>query len=555
MEQDNLKRIPYFLLFCALLVVYILGLWAPMIDEDSTHHANIALHMYLHHDYINLIDNGKDYLDKPHLHFWLASFSYQLFGVNNLAYRLPSILITFLGIYSTYRLGRLFYTKQVGLLAALILASAQAFILANMDVRMDAILTASIIFAVWQLVEAVYLNKWYNYLLGALGLAIGFSTKGMVGFMMPGLAIFCLLLYKREWKAFFNPKWLLVMLYFIVFISPVLYAYYVQYDLHPEKTIRGMTNISGVKFILWSQNFERMAGTNWGKAKVDYFFFLHTLLWAFLPWCLLTYHAIFDRIAFFIKTKFRYQNGIEFLTLGTTLLMLIIISTSKYKLPHYLNILFPVFAILTAAQFYFNAVENRLKTFRFYLGLQYFVVGVCLLLSGILTFWVFPIQSFWIAAIALFFFLILIWVIITEKGIIRKIVIISVLTSVLVNVLMNGNFYHQLSQYDAGTTLAAEVKKKEIIVQDIYKYKESHYTLDFYTKHLTQPITFAEMENQSTTLWILTNEEGYQEMKKTLPVTDVISKNEFGITRLKGEFLNPNTRDQMLRKSYLVRIN
>ncbi|TKB96288.1 ArnT family glycosyltransferase [Pedobacter cryophilus] len=555
MEQDNLKRIPYFLLFCALLVVYILGLLAPMIDEDCTHHANIALHMYLHHEYINLIDNGNDYLDKPHLHFWLASISYHLFGVNNIAYRLPSVLITFLGIYSTYRLGRLFYTKQVGLLAALILASVQAFILANMDVRMDAILTASIIFAIWQLAEAVSLNKWYNYLLGALGLAMGFSTKGMVGFMMPGIAIFCLLLYKREWKAFFNPKWLLMMLYYIIFISPVLYAYYVQYDLHPEKIIRGMNNISGVKFILWSQNFERMAGTNWGKAKVDYFFFLHTLLWAFLPWCLLTYHAIFDRIIFFIKTKFRYQNGIEFLTLGTTLLILIIISTSKYKLPHYLNILFPVFAILTAAQFYFNTIENRLKTFKVYLGLQYFVMGVCLLLSGILTFWVFPIQSFWIAAIAFFFLMILIWVIIKERGIIRKTVIISVLTSVLVNVLMNGNFYPQLSQYDAGTTLAAEVKKQEIIVQDIYKYKENHYTFDFYTKHLTQPITFAEMENQSTTLWVLTNEEGYQEMKKTLPVTDVISKNEFGITRLKGEFLNPNSRNKVLRKSYLVRIN
>jgi hypothetical protein len=120
---------------------------------------------------------------------------------------------------------------------------------------------------------------------------------------------------------------------------------------------------------------------------------------------------------------------------------------------------------------------------------------------------------------------------------------------------MNGNFYPQLSQYDAGTTLAAELKRQEIIVQDIYKYKENHYTFDFYTKHLTPLITFAEMENQPTTLWILTNEEGYQEMKKTLPVTDVISKNEFGITRLNGKFLNPNTRNQTLRKSYLVRIN
>jgi 4-amino-4-deoxy-L-arabinose transferase-like glycosyltransferase len=258
---------------------------------------------------------------------------------------------------------------------------------------------------------------------------------------------------------------------------------------------------------------------------------------------------------YFFKTKFRYQKGVEFLTLGATLIILIIISMSKYKLPHYLNIIFPVLAILTAAQFYTCLNANRFKTLKIYLALQYFVMGVCLLLSAILTLWVFPIKSIWIALITVFFLLILIWVMVKDKEIGRKIIIISVLTSVLVNVLMNGNFYPQLVKYDAGTTLSMEVKQRKIPVQNIYKYQEYNHTFDFYTQHLTPTINLQQIKNQQQNIWIITNEEGYQEIKKLVTVSDVISKKEYGITRLNGKFLNPNRREQMLRNSYLIKIN
>src|SRR5205085_7177721 len=104
-------------------------------DNDSAHHANIAMHMYLNRDYVNLIDAGKDYLDKPHLLFWLCACSYKIFGVTSFAYRLPSFLFTILGVYSTYRLGSSLYNKEKGRLSALVLASSFAFILANNDVR------------------------------------------------------------------------------------------------------------------------------------------------------------------------------------------------------------------------------------------------------------------------------------------------------------------------------------------------------------------------------------------------------------------------------------
>src|SRR5439155_2858418 len=134
-------------LFLLLGLVYSIGLFVPLMDNDAAHHASIALHMYRTGDYVDLIDNGKEYLDKPHLHFWLAAFSYHLFGVTSFAYKFPSFLFTLLGTFSTFRLGRSLYNSEVGRLAALIVASAFAYVLSNNDVRMDAILTAAIIFS------------------------------------------------------------------------------------------------------------------------------------------------------------------------------------------------------------------------------------------------------------------------------------------------------------------------------------------------------------------------------------------------------------------------
>ena len=136
-----------------------MGLFVPLMDNDSGHHADIALHMYLTGNYVDLVDQAGDYLDKPHLHFWLCAFSYKIFGVTTFAYKFPSFLFTLLGIYSVYRLGEILYSNEIGKLSALILASSFAFILANNDVRMDAILTACIAFASWQLVEFIQQKK------------------------------------------------------------------------------------------------------------------------------------------------------------------------------------------------------------------------------------------------------------------------------------------------------------------------------------------------------------------------------------------------------------
>lgn len=132
-----------------------------------------------------------------------------------------------------------YYIMQKPAGAALILASTQAFILSCMDVRMDALLTANIILAIWQLLEAATAKKWYNTLFAALFMALAFSTKGLVGIIMPCVAILFYLLYRRDFKQLFHPHWIITAICTAIFIIPVVYCYYLQYDLHPEKNNTG----------------------------------------------------------------------------------------------------------------------------------------------------------------------------------------------------------------------------------------------------------------------------------------------------------------------------
>src|SRR5688572_1249303 len=289
LRNDN--RIEY-IIGAVCLVVYTGTLFFPLLDKDAAHHANIALYMYQTGDYTSLVDRGKDYLDKPHLLFWTTLISFKIFGVTTVAHRLPAILFALISVYSSYKLVRHLTDQATARIAALVLATAQAFILSISDARMETPLTAGMVFGLWQLILYIDKNRFANLVLGSFGVAVAFSTKGWLGPVIVFIAIFFYISLNSKWEVFTKLKtWLFVPL-FLVFICPVLYAYYLQYDLHPEKMIRGRDNISGVQFIFWGQLLERYKGFDEGGRYSDPFFLFHTFLWAFFPWCILAYVAM-----------------------------------------------------------------------------------------------------------------------------------------------------------------------------------------------------------------------------------------------------------------------
>jgi 4-amino-4-deoxy-L-arabinose transferase-like glycosyltransferase len=547
LNNSFLPKNIYWSLLALLGVAYVIGLFVPLLDNDSAHHANIALHMYLSGDYVNLIDEGHDYLDKPHLHFWLAAASYHLFGITSFAYKFPSFLFTIFGIYSTYRLGKSLYNREVGKLSALVIASAFAFILANNDVRMEAILTASIAFATWQLVDWINRKSFINVIGSAFGLALAFSTKGLIGVFVPAVGIFFYIVYKKDWKAFYHWQLLALIILFFAFISPVLYCYYVQYDLHPEKIIRGKSGWSGVKFILLQQTFERYEGKSFGGAgSKDYFFFFHSFLWAFAPWSVIAYLAVVNRIRNAANKKY------EWLSTGTFVVMAIMITFSGFKLPHYINIIFPAVSVLTSG--YLLEKMGKSKPIHRLSITQVVICVLCLIVAAMVNGWAFPLHNWFVFFGAFVFILLFIFVLRSLHQQFQKLVVLSVLTSAFIFFLLNSNFYPRLLTYQGGNELAFETKDK-VDPKTVYIWPEVYNpSFQFYSKELKKDFSDSVL-NQNHAVWILTDRAHLTQLQeKNLHVFQHYVHYDYNIGTMTGKFINPNTRKQTLDSLFLVRV-
>lgn len=537
----------YSFLFILLGLAYIPGLFVPLMDNDSAHHANVALHMYLTGDYVSLVDHRGDYLDKPHLLFWLSAFSYKVFGVTTFAYKLPSFLFTILGTYATYRLGSALYHKEVGRLAALILASAFAYILANNDVRMDAILTASIAFATWQLVEFIHAKKWAHLFGSALGLALAFSTKGTIGVLIPLAGAFFYILYRKEWRLLVHWKWIALAVCFGLFVSPVLYCYYLQFNLHPEKVVRRQSHIDGVRFILWGQSFERFEGASFGShGRRDPLFFVHTFIWAYCPWCILAYIVLFTRLKSFLSRRE------EWLTIGMFIVIMTGISFSGFKLPHYLNIAFPVASVMVAA-FLLSRPEQS-KWIKPLFNLQLCITALILLAIVFLNSWAFPVNNAWL----LFFILsqLLLFYLFVNSGfaIRQKTVLVPVAAMIVSFFTLNANFYLQLLKYQGGNQLALQTKKK-INPADVYLWK-GFYTpsWNFYTATDRKPFDDKQYQPGRKT-WLLFDLSSLDEIEQAgYRLGQVYSSPDYGITKLQFSFVNPVTRKKVCSEMVLAEV-
>lgn len=543
MQKPFLPNSIYKFFFALLGLVYITGLFVPLMDTDSAHHANIALHMHLTGDYVSLIDHNGDYLDKPHLLFWLAAFSYKIFGVTGFAYKLPSLLFTILGVYSTYRFGKTLYNKEVGKLSALMLATAFAFILANNDVRMDAMLTACIAFASWQLVEFIQTKKLLNVAGAALGLALGFSTKGMIAVFVPAIGAFFYILYTKDYKLFWNPKWLLMLLLFTVFISPVLYCYYLQYNLHPEKAVRGKDHINGVKFILLNQSVERFGGQTGDAAKQDHFFFLHSFLWAFAPWSVLAYMAVVMRL------KNLRLRQLDWFTVSTFVVMLLLVSFSGFKLPHYLNVIFPVASVMAAV--FIIGAQAPGKLIRPLFTIQLIVSVLLLLAAAVINGWAFPVKRVWIIVEAVLLLALVFYFIKSSLfDRLQKAVLIPVAAIILMFFLLNTNFYQQLLKYQGGNMLADKTMEK-INPAVVYFWKNTFSSsFNFYTQTLYKP--FADSVLQAgKKIWLAYDIRDEEEIKKRYTIGRRFETLDYEITKIDIKFVNPEKREGRCSKMVL----
>lgn len=542
----------YMALFGLCSLAYLAGMFFPIQGVDATQYAAMSQEMMQTGSYLEVYHRGSDYLDKPPLLFWITSQFFNVFGVGNWQYRLPSFLFALWGVYSTYRLGSLLYNKNTGKLAALLLYSCQAFFLFNHDVRTDTMLTGSIIFSVWQLVEYLQTNRWKNLVLGFIGIGLGMLAKGPMGIVLPAMALGTHIAVKREWKHLFKWQWIVGLLITLLLLAPMLWGLYHQFDLHPEKVVNGRTGVSGLYFFFWEQSFGRITGENVWKDDSTPFFFTHTYLWSFLPWSLPGIAAVVYSLTSLFKREKRHQT--EYFTLGGVLLPFLALSTSSFKLPHYIFVIFPLLAILTAS-FLLRFKENRKVILSGAVYLSLLVLLATAASSLILTV-VFPSSGIAPWALLVMGLVFPLFMLLSKAAWMSRLISAAVCLFAVTNLLLNMHFYPRLAEYDSGYTAGQLFREKggQEVVHALY---ENSFAVEVYGKCRFQyhgnPNTLVDLQGKNT--FVYTTEQGLEDIKSLgITVQEAYPLKHYVTTLLTAEFLNHKTRNETLTTRYLLKI-
>ncbi|UBM59113.1 glycosyltransferase family 39 protein [Marinilongibacter aquaticus] len=528
----------------AIFIVYICFMFIDVMDADAAQYAFMGLEMLQNKSYLQVFLRGTDYLDKPPLIFWMGTLSYSLFGVSNFAYKLPAVLFLITAIYSTFKFGSLWYNKRAGLFAALILASSQAFFLMSNDVRTDGYLTGSVALAMWQI--SLYLKKghWKNILFASFALALGMMSKGPITLIIAASAIGGHLLFKQQWKKIFDYKWLLMLLAILVFLLPMCYGLYTQFDLHPEKFVYGLDGPSGLRFFFWTQSFGRITGEIYWANDTSFFFFFHTILWDFQPWISIFVVALVLRVFYFVSGKKKSQ---ELITLFGFVLPFIALSLSHYKLPHYIFVLLPFASIITAD--YLCSIQKT----RFWTVFQFVLMHLYFALAGLCLFYFFPEKNLVILAIFILGFILFWWVFLKEKPGTLKLVLPSLIAAISLGAVMALSFYPNLLKYQSRGTAGRIIRQ--------YPESEAHnlgvesYALDYYSRKFVSPVDTAMIDTYPDGTLIFTTKKGAEWLGQhaetqfeTLHVFD-----DYKVSMLNINFLRPEKREGKVDKTVLLR--
>lgn len=527
----------------ALLVValaYFSGLFIDL-TGDSGLYAAISKQMVESGDWFNLKINGQPYDQKPHLFFWLAGLGISLFGNSNFAFKLFPFIYGLAGIYFTYRLGKLFYGEKSGKFAALIVATSQLFFLYFFDLHTDTVLQANVILAMWQLAAYLQNKKAIHFVFGFVGVGLAMFTKGPVGAVIPFLAVLFYLLAQKDFRQLFHPKWILGILIAFAVTSPALWHLYKSFG--PE----------GLKFFFITNNVGRITGSYAGSST-DYLFYIHTLLWAFLPWTLIVVLTIFSEI------KSWFGNGgnkaKSLFLLGSVLVLLVVLSVAKGKAPNYILLAFPAISVL-AGERVRKISESQAQHKNLIKSHEILAVLMFLFFAGsgfILRFETSPVFLI-LVVIGAIAFVVLLSRLAQISG---RFLLLTVIAAGFLNLFLNAKAIPQFYSYQGARKALEIYTEKRGPADTLVNLHLEEYQLYFWSEATVKAFpgwdNFYEFVKKEGS-WVYTDKKGLEVVKELTPgIEKVYPVPQIGMNRIIPAFIFPTTRQSALKPHYLIKV-
>lgn len=323
------------LLVLTLLFGFALGkraLWEP----DEGRYAEIPREMVVTGDYVTPRLNGVKYFEKPPLFYWLQAGTIEAFGVSEWSLRLWPALFAVLGCLAVYLAGRRLYDRRTGLLAAAVLATNPLYYELGRAVTLDMAVSVMITVALLAFLLGVeqppgHSRRSYMWTCYASA-AFATLTKGLIGFVLPGLVIGTWIAVMGEWRQLKKMYLLSGAALFLVIAAP---WHLVVAWVNPEFSY----------FYFVHEHFLRYL-TRVHHRYEPVWFFVPVVLLGFYPWTIFLVQSVKANLP--VSWARRHQRSRELFLLLWAVLVLAFFSLSSSKLIPYILPLLPPLALLIA---------------------------------------------------------------------------------------------------------------------------------------------------------------------------------------------------------------
>ncbi|MDD4109892.1 MAG: hypothetical protein PHH93_14340, partial [Prolixibacteraceae bacterium] len=309
----------------------------------------------------------------------------------------------------------------------------------------------------------------------------------------------------------------------------------------------------GLRFYFIDNNIGRITGEVAGS-NTDPLFYLYNIVWAFLPWTILLFIVIFFEIRNMAKGVSRDASKAGLL--GSVLVLFIVLSSAKGKVPNYMMMMVAPLAVVISgwSQYILKLPQKLLRGLIVAQSILLIMISVLLLITLYLfidDFDRLPLVLVLISCVAIYFVARL------KDNSLVKIVLSSVIITATVNLYFNTVVIPELYSYQGCRKVLDIFEEKRQKADILYNFEVEEYELFYYADDNVVNISnweglYEAMEKPDS--WIYTNMIKYNDvLNMDYPVDTVYEIRQRGMNRITLEFLNPLTREESLITNYLIK--
>lgn len=319
----------------SLFYAFCLGSY-PLFTPDEGRYSEVAREMVATGDYITPRVNGVAFLDKPILYYWLQALAINLFGLNEWALRFFPALLGVFGCVMSYICGRKLFTRQTGILSALILGATPLYFAsahyANLDLEVAIWISCTLLSFITAVRNPDRPQTSWLYAMYVFS-ALAFLTKGMIGFVFPVMIVGCWIIITWRWDLLRKTHLGTGLMLAFVLVLP-WYAF-AQHQ-NPEF----------LHYFFVTQQVTRFLSAAEFNSQVPFWFYLPIVIIGFFPWVIFAVQALYQAAKRSYQNRSLYHDEL-FLLLWFGIVF-IFFSIPRSKTIGYILPVFPPLAMLTA---------------------------------------------------------------------------------------------------------------------------------------------------------------------------------------------------------------